>query len=129
MIRVNLLKSKVAGILKAFGPYIVVALGALFVWQAFFGASGALSLIKAQNEAVMNQLKIQAQQMELLNKQISMTESNIQVLKDQQEAARQHTGTYAREEYHPAMKRVKEQNGEEQIEEVARYNRDVGLSD
>jgi hypothetical protein len=135
MIRVNLLKtlskgkdmSKVAGFLKTFGLYILVAATALILWQGFFGANGAINLIKQQNEMTQKQLELIGQQVQMLNQQMSQTESKINELKEEQEAARQHIGTVAREEYHPAMKRVKEENAQEQLEEIRNYNNKLGL--
>lgn len=136
MKRVNLLNTvskmslftKVLGFIKEFGIIIAIVLVILFVWQGFFGANGALNLIKRQNAATQAQLELLGRQMELLNQQTRDTEAAIHDLKEQQEAARQHIGTVARKEYHPIMKKIKEANAEEQIEEIHRYNDMLGLS-
>ncbi len=114
--------------LEKFGLYIGIGLIIFFIWQGFFGANGALNLIKQGNRDTQAQMELLGKQMELLNQQTQIAEAAIQDLKKQQEAARQHIGTVARKEYHPAMKRVKKQNAQEQIEEVRRYNLMLGLS-
>lgn len=114
--------------LEKFGLYIGIGLIIFFIWQGFFGANGALNLIKEGNRDTQAQMELLGKQMELLNQQTQIAEAVIQDLKKQQEAARQHIGTVARKEYHPAMKRVKKQNAQEQIEEVHRYNLLLGLS-
>lgn len=119
---------KVTGFLKTFGIYLIAGAVALTLWFGIFGSNGALSMIKKHNEIQEKQLQLLGQQMEMINQQISQTEANIKDLKEQQEAARQHIGTVARTEYHPTMKRIKEENAQEQIEEVRRYNDKLGLS-
>lgn len=119
---------KVLGFLKTFGVYLIAGFMAVTLWLGIFGDSGALAIIKKHNEFQEKQLELIGQQIEMINQQMSLTEAQITDLKNQQEAARQHIGTVAREEYHPAMKRIKEANAQEQLKEVDMYNRKLGLS-
>lgn len=137
MVRVNLLNTlskrhdmdKVIGFFKTFGVYLIAGAMAVTLWFGIFGSNGALAIIKKHNEFQEKQLELIGQQMQLLNQQMSQTETEIQNLKNQQEAARQHIGTVARTEYHPTMKRIKEENAQEQLEEIRRYNDKLGFSE
>jgi len=120
--------TKVLGFIKEYALIIGIIIIAIFVWQGIFGTSGAMSYLKGIKETVDNAVEAQGKLIENLNLQIEHQTATIDGLKGQQEAARQHIGTVTREEYHPAMKRVKKQNAEEQIEEVRLYNSDTGLS-
>ena len=128
----NLMKvsigTKILGFIKEYGLFIGIIIIAIFVWQGIFGTSGAMNYLKQQQESMNSLIETQGKFIENLNIQIENQTATIENLKGQQEAARQHIGTVAREDYHPAMKRVKKQNAEEQIEEVSLYNRDTGLS-
>lgn len=107
--------------------YAVAAIILFFGYQGVFGKSGALSLIKEQQIVAKAQTELIINQMQSIRAQQKEIQDNIKVVKEQQEAIRQHIGTVARKEYHPAMKRVKEQNADEQIKEIHRYNDNLGL--
>ena len=107
--------------------YAVAAIILFFGYQGVFGKSGALSLIKQQNEVAKAQTELIINQMHSIRAQQLELKENIKIVKEQQEAIRQHIGTVARKEYHPKMNQVKEQDADEQIEEIHRYNDSLGL--
>lgn len=128
----NLMKvpmgTKILGFIKEYGLIIGMIIIAIFVWQGLFGTSGAMNYLKQQQETINTLVETQGKMMENFNLQIENQTATIEALKGEQEAARQHIGTVTRKEYHPAMKRVKKQNAEEQVEEVRLYNSNTGLS-
>ena len=107
--------------------YAVAAVILFFGYQGVFGKSGALALIKEQHLVTKAQTELIINQMQSIRAQQKEIQDNIKAVREQQEAIRQHIGTVARKEYHPAMKRVKEQNADEQIKEIHRYNDSLGL--
>ena len=109
--------------------YAVVAAVIFFGYQGVFGQDGALNLIREQNRTAKMQTELIINHMETIRAQQQELRDSIKEVREQQEAIRQHIGTVAREEYHPTMKKIKEQDADEQIEEIHRYNDSLGLSD
>jgi len=70
--------------LEKFGLYIGIGLIIFFIWQGFFGANGALNLIKQGNRDTQAQMELLGKQMELLNQQTQVAEAAIKNLKEQQ---------------------------------------------
>lgn len=114
-------------IVERFGIYIAIGAVLYFGFQGIFGSNGALALIREQRAVSKAQIELVIEQMKSINAQQQQLAEGIKTVKEQQEAIRQHIGTVARKVYHPAMKRVKEQSAQQQIEEVHRYNKMLGL--
>ncbi len=114
-------------IVERFGIYIALGVVLFFGFQGIFGGNGALALIREQRAVSQAQMELVIEQMKSLRAQQQQLAEGIKTVKEQQEAIRQHIGTVARKVYHPAMKRVKEQSADEQIQEIHRYNDLLGL--
>ena len=118
---------KISGAVERLIIYAVIAVVIFFGYQGVFGESGALSLIKEQNATSKLQTELIINQMNSIRAQQQELRDSIDEVREQQEAIRQHIGTVAREEYHPTMKKIKEQDADEQIKEIHRYNDSLGL--
>ncbi|MCK5292826.1 MAG: hypothetical protein KAR39_12525 [Thermoplasmata archaeon] len=114
-------------IVERFGIYIALGVVLFFGFQGIFGSNGALALIREQRAVSQAQMELVIEQMESLRAQQQQLAEGIKAVQEEREAIRQHIGTVARKVYHPAMKRVKEQNADEQIKEIHRYNDLLGL--
>ena len=114
-------------IVERFGIYIALGIVLFFGFQGIFGKSGALALMKEQRAVSQAQMELVIEQMQTLRAQQQQLAEGIKAVQEEREAIRQHIGTVARKVYHPAMKRVKEQNANEQIKEIHRYNDLLGL--
>ncbi len=110
-------------IVERFGIYIALGVVLFFGFQGIIGTSGALALIREQRAVSQAQMELVIEQMQSLRAQQQQLAEGIKAVQEEREAIRQHIGTVARKEYHPAMKRVKKANADEQIEEIHRYNK------
>ncbi len=114
-------------IVERFGIYIAVGAILFFGFQGIFGGNGALALMREQRAVAQAQMELILEEMRSVRAQQLEMMKEVTAVKESQEAARQQMGTFARKEYHPAMKRVKKGSGNELIKETHRYNAKSGL--